>query len=241
MLLVAKRSLLEKMEKLSKEPYKSNWYAETYNKYWVTNKEIKPSIDLEVALVQNLLKNKNSWCDVACGTGYHLQNTNTNAKKVGIDKSKHMLTYAKDISDSSIEYRVEDIVTLLNISTTYDLVTNFGYGYSHQETLPDVLLFIKKLSALVCNGGDLLIGYDSVPEYSSIREWDNGLGVLKVKAIITDYYQNTGTDYLNCISPTKETIIETLIHEFTTVEIVTLPVTWKKTLLHFKGKQNGRR
>ena len=225
------------MEKLYKQPYKNKKYAEDYNDYWVHQEDIKPSVDLEIELVENLVQGKKSWCDVACGTGYHLQNVNSKVKKVGVDKSKHMLDYAKLSNKSNITYHQKDLVKGVDGLGSYDLVTAFGYGYSHQKTLTDVLKFIKNLAKLANKGGDVLIGYDGVPNFCNTLGWHNGLGELKVKAIITDYYQESGTDYIDCISPTKGTIIESICEDFESVELIELPVRWKNTLLHFRNKK----
>jgi len=225
------------MEKLYKQPYKNKKYAEDYNDYWVHQEDIKPSVDLEIELVENLIQGKKSWCDVACGTGYHLQNVNSKVKKVGVDKSKHMLDYAKLSDKTNTIYHQKDLVKGVDSLGSYDLVTAFGYGYSHQKTLTDVLKFIKNLANLTNKGGDVLIGYDGVPNFCDTLGWHNGLGELKVKAIITDYYQESGTDYIDCISPTKETIIESIYDDFESVEIIKLPVSWKNTLLHFRNKK----
>ena len=225
------------MEKLYKQPYKNKKYAEDYNDYWVHQEDIKPSVDLEIELVENLIQGKKSWCDVACGTGYHLQNVNSKVKKVGVDKSKHMLDYAKLSDKTNTIYHQKDLVKGVDSLGSYDLVTAFGYGYSHQKTLTDVLKFIKNLTNLTNKGGDVLIGYDVVPNFCDTLGWHNGLGELKVKAIITDYYQESGTDYIDCISPTKETIIESIYDDFESVEIIKLPVSWKNTLLHFRNKK----
>lgn len=225
------------MGKLYKQPYKNKKYAEDYNYYWVHQEDIKPSVDLEIELVKNLVQGKKSWCDVACGTGYHLQNVNSKVKKVGVDKSKHMLDYAKLSDKSNITYHQKDLVKGVDGLGSYDLVTAFGYGYSHQKTLTDVLKFIKNLANLANKGGDVLIGYDGVPNFCNTLGWHNGLGELKVKAVITDYYQESGTDYIDCISPTKETIIESIYDDFESVEIIKLPVSWKNTLLHFRDKK----
>ena len=44
------------MEKLYKQPYKNKKYAEDYNDYWVHQEDIKPSVDLEIKLVEDSLE-----------------------------------------------------------------------------------------------------------------------------------------------------------------------------------------
>jgi len=225
------------MGKLYKEPYKSKEYAADYNKYWVLKEDIKPSVDVEISIVEKLLINKKSWLDVACGTGYHLHNVKNKVEKFGVDKSKYMLDYAKSLSELDINFYQKDLTKDLKGLQAYDLVTNFGYGYSHQKNLQDVLKFIKNLSKLVIKSGDLLIGYDGVPDFITNNGWDNDLGKVKIKAVVTDYYQHSGTNYLNCISPTIDTLIETVRDDFKSVDVIKLPLKWKNTLLHLKDKR----
>ena len=227
------------MEKLYKQPYENPDLAKIYEDRYIHHPDQKQDVNFEIRAIEKTLDyyDYESWCDVACGTGYHLQNVNSKVKKVGVDKSKHMLDYAKLSDKTNTIYHQKDLVKGVDSLGSYDLVTAFGYGYSHQKTLTDVLKFIKNLANLTNKGGDVLIGYDGVPNFCDTLGWHNGLGELKVKAIITDYYQESGTDYIDCISPTKETIIESIYDDFESVEIIKLPVSWKNTLLHFRNKK----
>ena len=73
MYLVVKRSLLGKMEKLYKTPYEKE-YSEIYNDIYLLDETHLQHTQYEINLIETLCKDKQSWLDVACGTGYHLNN-----------------------------------------------------------------------------------------------------------------------------------------------------------------------
>lgn len=217
------------------KPYTTKKYAEHYNNTWILPDEVKDSVDIEIQILEELLKDKKTWLDTACGTGYHLQSVKSNVRKSGVDRSKQMLetAYTDDIT-----FYKRDIVKGLDDLGKYDLVSNLGYGYVHQKSLLDVLKFFESISSVVSKGGDLLIGHDNpgfwFPEDNITS---NTFGDVTFKAIVWDYYEyNTNTLYPDCISPHRNLIVETVGSDYEEVLDIKLPTDWKKDALLFKRK-----
>lgn len=225
---------------MNTEPYNNTIYAETYNDIWVYPETIQKTVDTEIKIIERILKDKQSWLDVACGTGYHLQNTNTKAKKHGVDISSSMLAYA-DKNSKDVTYYCKDVTKGIKELGSFDLVSNLGFGYVHQKTLFDVLTFFKNIASVVAEGGDLLIGYDN-PFSTLPKEYKNvhDKGVTTFKALIWDYKENeTGIEYKNCISPHKDLIADTVKREFEEVIEFSIVSNWKPNFLLFKGKRKN--
>lgn len=223
---------------MNTQPYNTSEYASTYNDIWVYPKTIQETVDKEISILEQLLHNKHTWLDVACGTGYHLQNTKTKASKFGVDVSNEMIQYAKQNS-IDVTYYNKNVVNGISSLGKFDLVSNLGFGYVHQDTLYDVLTFFKNISNVVKNTGDLLIGYDNPfstlpPEYKNVHD----KGVTTFKALIWDYKENeTGIEYENCISPHKSLIVNTLEKEYDEVIEFSIASNWKPNFLLFKNKR----
>jgi len=218
------------------KPYTTKKYAEHYNDIWIFPEGVKDSVDIEIQILEELLKDKETWLDTACGTGYHLQNVKADVKKAGVDKSRQMLdaAYRDDIT-----FYKRDIVKGLDDIGKYDLVSNLGYGYVHQNSLLDVLKFFESISNVVATGGDLLIGHDN-PGFWLPRDnvFKNTFGDVTLKAVIWDYYEDaTDTLYPNCISPHKNLIVETVGSAYEDIIEIELPTDWKKDALLFKAKK----
>ena len=63
------------MEKLSKEPYDNPNLVEIYEERYIHHPNQKADINFEIAVIEKVMDyyDHESWCDVACGTGYHLR------------------------------------------------------------------------------------------------------------------------------------------------------------------------
>lgn len=224
------------VKRKNNKPYTTKKYAEQYNNTWVFPKGVKDSVDIEIKILEELLKDKKTWLDTACGTGYHLQNVKAKVNKFGVDKSKQMLDCIKS---NNITVYQKDIVKGLNDIGTYDLVSNLGYGYVHQKNLLDVLKFFESISNVVSENGDLFIGYDNPGFWIPVENiYKNTFGTVTFKAVIWDYYeQNTDTLYPNCISPHRDLIVETVGSNYEEIVDIELPTEWKKDALLFKRKR----
>jgi len=220
------------------KPYTTKKYAEHYNDIWIFPEGVKDSVDIEIQILEELLKDKETWLDTACGTGYHLQNVEADVKRAGVDRSRQMLdaAYRDDIT-----FYKRDIVKGLDDIGKYDLVSNLGYGYVHQKSLLDVLKFFESISNAVAIGGDLLIGHDN-PGFWLPRDnsESNTFGNVTLKAVIWDYYEDdTDTLYSDCISPHRNLIIETVGSAYEDIIDIELPTDWKKDALLFKTKKDS--
>ena len=101
---------------------------------------------------------KKSWCDVACGTAYHLRKAKGDFSRTGLDRSDMMMSKHKEDTTYTIKYLLTDMLTHVP-KIQYDLVTNFWFGYSHQDTLHQVLDFFNKMIALTKQGGSIILSY----------------------------------------------------------------------------------
>ena len=220
------------------KPYTTKKYAENYNDTWIFPEGVKDSVDIEIQILEELLKDKETWLDTACGTGYHLQNVESDVQRSGVDRSRQMLdaAYRDDIT-----FYKRDIVDGLDDIGKYDLVSNLGYGYVHQKSLLDVLKFFESISNAVAVGGDLLIGHDNPGFWlPGNNVFKNTFGDVTLKAVVWDYYEDdTDTLYPNCISPHRNLIVETVGSNYEDIIDIELPTKWKKDALLFKTKKDS--
>ena len=223
---------------VTNKPYSTKFYAKKYNDIWVNPPEVKKSVDLEVHLIEHLLKDKTSWLDTACGTGYHLNAVQSQGAKAGVERSSKML----EVADSEgITFYKKDIVKGLKDLPKFDLVSNLGYGYVHQKNLLDVLKFFESISSAVAERGDLLIGYDNPGNWvPSDNVFKNTFGHVTFKAVIWDYFEEeTNSLYKDCISPHKNLIIDTVGSSYEDIIEIQFPTEWKKDALLFKTKKDS--
>ena len=242
MLLVAKRSLLEKMEKLYKTPYKKE-YSEIYNDIYLLDKTHLQHTQYEIDLIEYLCKDKQSWLDIACGTGYHLDNVKSNVEKFGVDRSYDMIAYAKANTASNIKYTTSDINSFVP-NITFNVVTFLWMGYVHQPSLSKVLDTINIASEKTSKDGHFLMTFCD-PLYVFENSPDKGIycgrGNINFDGLIWSYSDEINKiQYKNLIAPNKFKILEMLSDKYINVEELVYPknndMYWKKSAFLFKEK-----
>ena len=232
-------------------PYAYEGYAENYDKVYLDNPITLKHAQFELELVEKILNKPNyiSWCDAACGTGWHIRNSGIASSVVGIDREKRMLEYAKSQCDNiSVQWIENDIKTISQNIGCFDLVTHFWLGYIHQETLDDVQAVVEGLAEAVNSDGTLCITIcDPASYFDNIRfnipivfEHD-----LYVDAIIRRYNDPiTNTEYKNCIAPHPKLMLQWLEPYFETISIIDYPKgdgspKWRRKAFLCEGKING--
>jgi len=243
MYLVVKRSLLGKMEKLYKTPYEKE-YSEIYNDIYLLDETHLQHTQYEINLIETLCKDKQSWLDVACGTGYHLNTVQSDVLKFGVDRSPNMIRYARENTDSTIGYVVSDINNFV-LDIPFDLVTFLWMGYVHQPSLTSVLNTIYAASEKVSKGGYFLMTFCDplyIFENSPAKEVFCGRGNINFDGLIWSYSDEVNKiQYENLIAPNKFKILDTLSSSYTDIEEVVYTKAnekyWKKSAFLFKGKK----
>jgi SAM-dependent methyltransferase len=199
------------MVKLSKKPYESKDVVEVYEERYIHHPLQADDINFEIKTTESLLNPEDKWCDVACGTSYHLRKAKGSFERYGVDRSHLMVNEHIEDTEYKVNYFIEDLL-YFNPGTSFNLVTNFWFGYSHQETLNDVLKFFEKMIEITNKGGSIILSvhnnwklFDSIP-----RLTDEPMGgVFRFDSLNWSYKEpSTGHKY-NCISPHKDLIVET--------------------------------
>jgi len=240
---VVKRSLLGKIKKLYKTPYEKE-YSEIYNDIYLLDETHLQHTQYEINLIETLCKDKQSWLDVACGTGYHLNNVQSDVLKFGVDRSPNMIRYARENTDSTIGYVVSDINNFV-LDIPFDLVTFLWMGYVHQPSLTSVLNTIYAASEKVSKGGYFLMTFCDplyIFENSPAKEVFCGRGNINFDGLIWSYSDEVNKiQYENLIAPNKFKILDTLSSSYTDIEEVVYTKAnekyWKKSAFLFKGKK----
>lgn len=242
MFLEEKRSLLEKMEKLSKEAYANPSVVDYYEDRYIKHPFVKDEISQEINLIEKLCESKNieSWCDVACGTAYHLRNAKVSSTRTGVDLSTTMIDKHKEETDYEVNYIIEDVLKLPT-DKKYDLVTNFWFGYTHQDTLDEVLLFFKKMAELTNKGGSVVLSFHDQWHLSEKYPYEspcNGFGsTFKFEAIISSYTEPHDPSCIyKCIAPHTDLIIKTFSPYFSSYRILDYPQHKGRRILLLEGK-----
>lgn len=229
------------MVKLSKEPYNNKKVAEVYEERYIHHPFTKADTEFEIETLEDLLEDKDSWCDVACGTAYHLRKAKGSFKRFGLDRSSVMINEHRKETDYEVTYFIEDLLSFKS-NTKFDLVSNFWFGYTHQDTVDDVLKFFKKMVDLTDEGGSLVVSvhnqwklFDTFPLITDVSGID---GFCTFKSISWSYEEPSTGDVYECISPHKTLIENTLSPYFKKVSWKDYPTYMAKELLILEGK-NG--
>lgn len=204
-------------------PYDDDRLVNIYEDRYIHHSYVANDIDFEIDLIESILETTlaTSWCDVACGTAYHLRNVEGSVERTGIDKSQKMMDFDKDKS----QYNIERICTdFLSVSSDrkYDLVTNFWLGHTHQPTLEKVLNFIQNMIDITQDGGSLLISihnhellFDNLP----LSGPEPMGGLFNFKGIVWSYKEPEYPDLeFNCIAPHKDILLDLFSKHFQDIE-----------------------
>ena len=210
-------------------PYNDKQLVENYEERYIHNEIVSNDIKTEIATVELIMKERNyqNWCDVGCGTGYHLRTANGSYSKTGVDRSSKMLDYAKEKAGDGVNFIQSDFLELPMVNR-YDLVSNFWLGYTHQDTLADVMRFIYKMAEMVEIGGSMVLSvhnhgqlYDNIP-WMMPEPMD---GNFQFDGIVWSYCEPSRPDLrYRCISPHKELIRLNLKKRFAGVKMVKYPI-----------------
>lgn len=220
------------------DPYDIKQLVDMYEDRYILNDVVNSDIKTEISTIEKTMSDRgyNNWCDVGCGTGYHLRNVKGNFSRVGIDRSSKMLEFAKKESKEDAKKfemwhdarLVQGDFLELPIVDKFDLVTNFWLGYTHQPTLNDVMRFIYKMAEIVQLGGSLLISvhnhgklFDNIP-WMMPEPMD---GQFQFDGIAWSYKEPSNPKIrYRCISPHKEMIRLNLKKRFAGTKIIQYPV-----------------
>lgn len=193
-------------------PYNIEDYAQNHDEEYIFSYNTIGHVQYELTLIDKVLAVKNSWCDVGCGTGHHLKHAGLNGVvKCGIDRAEAMLNVARSANSNST-FIQQDLLEL-NVDTTYDLVTNFWYGYIHQNTIQDVQKFFLKMVELTSTDGDIIIAVCN-PYYQFTDDNYRKIvynKIMTIDAIIwSAKWQNKPYEYMYNIAPHPLLILDWL-------------------------------
>lgn len=235
---------------MSIDPYNNSQIVKIYEERYNTDSRVKFEILYEIDVVRKtLIESKHSsWCDVACGTGFHLRNLDTSVfledlKKVGLDKSSLMIDTYKQPEDNT-EFIVADLLDY-QVKETYDLTTNFWFGYSHQPSLKDVMKFFDKMVELTSINGSMILSIHN--QWGMFNQYPYHFsepmgGDFKFEAMVWSYCEPGFPEAIyNCIVPHRDLIKEHLLKHFESVSITSYPPQsgpGGKELVIAKGRMN---
>ena len=223
-------------------PYDNEEVVNTYENRYIYHPKVIKEISFEISLVENAMLNKKSWCDTACGTAHHLRKSTGDFNRIGLDRSNMMMSKHKEDTTYDVKYILADMLMYVP-KTQYDLVTNFWFGYSHQDTLSQVLDFLNKMIELTKQGGSIILSYhnqwnifDKIPLHTK----EPMGGTFSFEAMVWSYDEPEVPDSTyNCIVPHKELLMETFEPHFKSSTIVYYPANPEaggKEILLLEGK-----
>ena len=138
----------------------SNQYSAAYD---LLN-EGKPYGD-EVVFMQNIysdIAGKSqkilSVLDLGCGSGKHLAEFDSSAKKVGVDKSQSMLDEAMSRKIPHSDFVLNDICTV-NVDLHFDLVYSLFHVLSYQVSEQDLILFFRTIARHLKKDGVAVVDF----------------------------------------------------------------------------------
>ena len=227
---------------MSKQPYNTPEVIDAYEDRYIHHPKVKGEIAFELSLIEAKMLDKTSWCDVACGTAYHLRKAVGDFNRTGLDRSGMMMAKHKQDTKYNVDYIRADMLDYTP-TVQYDLVSNFWFGYAHQETLDQVLQFFNKMVELTKQGGSIILSYhnqwnifDQIPLHTN----EPMGGVFNFEAMVWSYEEpDVPGSLYTCIVPHKELIIQTFEPYFENVTIIDYPPNPEaggKEILLLEGK-----
>lgn len=213
----------------------------SYEDRYIKHPFVQEEANFEVRLIESQIKSTNtkSWCDVACGTGFHLRTAKGEVERLGVDISPLMIETYRHKTEYKVNYAVQDVLKL-DTSKKYDLVTNFWFGYSHQDTLEEVLLFFNKMIDLTEKDGSIILSYhDQWSLFENIPQKTNEPmgGVFSFDALVWSYAEPDNPDCVyKCISPHIDLIKSTFEPHFKSSIILDYPKHKGRRVLLLEGK-----
>jgi SAM-dependent methyltransferase len=138
----------------------SNRYSAAYD---LLN-EGKPYHD-EVVFIQNIFsqtagnsRELTSVLDLGCGSGKHLAEFKSTAKKVGVDRSESMLAEAVNRKIPNSSFIANDICAV-NVEMRFDLVYSLFHVLSYQITEQDLILFFRSIAQHLEKDGAAVVDF----------------------------------------------------------------------------------
>jgi len=194
-------------------PYDDEEYAKIYNgRYLDENSSWPEDTKIELQLIEDCIGK--TWCDFACGTGFHLSNIKRNLIKTGIDRSAVMMSQTDNLD---IEFLNLDILKW-KPKNKYDLVTNFWLGHTHQKSLDEVLQFLQKMIFATNTGGTLMLSAFVGDKNFFTESYKQKVVVgdeFKFESIQWSYSEHDMPEHTyTCICPHPELILETITPHF---------------------------
>lgn len=205
-------------------PYDDDRLVNIYEDRYIHHPYVSNDIEFEIQLIEKTIHRYPdvSWCDVGCGTAYHLRNVKGFVDRTGIDKSQKMMDFDKEKSYHDIERICTDFLSI-DTKTKYDIVTNFWLGYTHQSTLEQVMDFLQKMIDITEDGGTIIL---SVHNHAKLYNHLNLVtpepmgGLFQFKGIVWSYKEPQYPDLeFDCISPHTDLIRELFEKHFEQIEI----------------------
>lgn len=226
------------------QPYDDPGYARRHDAVFHADRANAAHSRFELDMVAELAQGRPglSWLDVACGTGFHLRNAAGHMRRVGVDRAKAMLDVARRRPGHAATFHRRDARDLSGLGR-FELVTNFWYGYVHQDSVDEVLRLLASMADAVAQGGDLLVGVcDPAGLLRNVRHRLPSPikpGALRIDAIVWSYSEGGGPEHRNCIAPHPELIMETLAPRFELHRWREYPVSesapeWRRRALHLR-------
>ena len=225
------------------DPYSNKDIVANYEQRYLTNPAVAHETAYEVRLIEQIINayGYRTWCDVACGTGYHLRSVNSSVTKTGIDRSAEMLATWTDQMKSSIACLNLDLIDV-DTTSKYNLVTNFWFGYTHQPSLNSVIEFFKQMIELTEVGGSVILSVHNnwkMFDYYDYKTPEPMGGEFRFDAMHWSYHEPNYPDHVyQCISPHKDLIVETFEPHFAAWSVFYYPGDYQgREILVFKQKK----
>lgn len=220
-------------------------YSSIYNRSFLLGENFIECTEFEVELISNLLIDKATWLDVACGTGYFLSRF-PNIKRAGLDLSPAMLAVGResnpDVSFYEYDFR-EPRTEWLN---RWDLVSCMWYAYCYADTVQEIDLLLRNIAAWTSLGGTCFLPVCDPnvlckTEIPSNPPADSDDGRIDVNGVIWTWTDEpSGRCHQNLLAPTVEYLSHVLSTYFHDVEVLNYP-QFKNDCLQSRKALIGRR
>jgi SAM-dependent methyltransferase len=210
-------------------------YAESYNDKFLTNPFSKVSVDFELNVLSELVKDDTTWLDVGCGTGYFLSRFPSH-KRAGMDISPEMLTVARKANPDAMFFKEGDFrLDVPEWHGQWSLVSCMWYPYSYVESLPEVEQVIQNMVKWTQPGGTVFL---PIADLDDLRHATPHVPYKKHEEVYGGMISITGytwtwvegedqKTHVNMVAPHLDHVIQLMEPFFETIEVVRYPPAYE--------------
>lgn len=211
-------------------------YAGTYDAKFLLSGHYQLKTDFELRFLAELLEGRESWLDVACGTGWLLSRFPA-VQRAGLDLSPAMLARAREANPDAVLREGDFTEPHPDWEGRWDLVTCMWYAYGLVESVAAVEHVIANLAAWTSPRGACFVPLCDPEQLGSgirVPYLHRGIafppGEMRITGVTWTWDEPTGERHVDVVAPPVDHMMSLFRRHFDSVDVVDYPpVRWWRT------------